>query len=374
MLVCGEDEFQVKRRGREVFDQWCGESADTEQECLDAQVTNSGDALAALARLREALNTLPFFGSSKVIWLQNCTFLGDDRTASSQGVTAALTDLAHDFKTAAWQNVRLLITSGKVDKRKTLYKTIDKLGKVEQFAGMSVEDRDWLSEAEGLARDHAKSLGKSFDGESAARLANWVGPNTRSLIQETEKVALYCGDRARISVEDVDTIVTRNKHSRAFALADALGGRNLPHLLRVLDEELWEIRGSSQRSEIGLLYGLISKVRTMLFLKELIRTRAVHPDSDFNRFKTQLARVPAETLPSDKRFNPLSLNPYVLFKALPHAANYSFTELIQAMERLLNCNRRLIFSGLEAALVLQQTLVQIVIGESQPAHHANPER
>ena len=112
----------------------------------------------------------------------------------------------------------------------------------------------------------------------------------------------------------------------------------------------------------------------MLFLKELIRTRAVHPDCDFNGFKAQLARVPAETLPGDKRFNPLSLNPYVLFKAMPHAKNYSFTELIQAMERLLNCNRRLIFSGLEAALVLQQTLVQIVIGESQPAHHADPER
>jgi hypothetical protein len=39
---------------------------------------------------------------------------------------------------------------------------------------------------------------------------------------------------------------------------------------------------------------------------------------------------------------------------------YSETELIQAMDLLLRCNQRLVSSGLEVALVLQQALVQIV--------------
>jgi hypothetical protein len=88
---------------------------------------------------------------------------------------------------------------------------------------------------------------------------------------------------------------------------------------------------------------------------------------DYNRFKAQLERVPAGQLPEDKRFNPLAMNPYVLYKALPHARRYSTDELIRAMELLLDCNQRLISSTLDESLVLQQTLVQIVRGGGQLA-------
>ena len=361
-LVCGEDDFQVKQRGRRIYQEWCERSPGMDNEIIDAQVTNGGDALAALSKLREALNTFPFFGSSKVVWFQNCSFLGDDRTASSQAVTSALAEFAQELKGMTWENIRLLITAGKVDKRKSIYKTIDKTGKVESYAGWSIDDRNWSFEAEQMVRDQIKSLGKEIDSEAAARLVNWVGPNTRDLSHETDKVALYCGDRSKVLPADVDAVVTRHKHSRAFALGDALGARTLPNLLRILDEELWQMRIISQKSEIGLLYGLISKVRVMMFLKELLRSGALKAGSDFNRFKVQLAQLPSGMLPEDKRFNALSLNPYVLFKSLPHAANYTLSELINAMDLLLKCNQRLIFSGLEGALILQQTLIRIVSG------------
>src|SRR5438067_12450521 len=123
----------------------------------------------------------------------------------------------------------------------------------------------------------------------------------------------------------------------------------------------------SKKSEIGLLYGLITKVRAMIFLKEMLREGWIKPEMDYNRFKGQLERVPANQLPEDKRFNPLAMNAYVLFKALPQARRYSIDELVRAMSLLLECNQRLIFSNLDESLVLQQTLVQIVRGEIEPA-------
>ena len=48
---------------------------------------------------------------------------------------------------------------------------------------------------------------------------------------------------------------------------------------------------------------------------------------------------------------------------------YSTEELVRAMGLLLECNQRLIFSRLDESLVLQQTLVQIVHGDNQPAPH-----
>jgi DNA polymerase III delta subunit len=91
---------------------------------------------------------------------------------------------------------------------------------------------------------------------------------------------------------------------------------------------------------------------------------------DFSRFRAQLEQVPAGKLPEDRRFNPLALNPYVLYKALPHAQRYSSEELVAAMAVLLECNQRLIYSNLDAALVLQQGLMQIVRGEGSPSQAA----
>jgi DNA polymerase-3 subunit delta len=331
-----------------------------DHEIIDASVSNSGDALKALGRLREALQTLPFFGSGKAVWFQNCNFLGDERAATTQAVTESLAALAQELKDFSWQNVRLLISAAKVDKRKVFYKTLDKLGQVESFAGWSLDDKNWAGQAEMWARKAFQARQKEISDEALAELVNRVGPNARQLDNEVEKVSLYVGDRPEIEFADVAAICTRNKAARAFALGDALGDRDLPRLLRRLDEELWEVKLDPQKSEIGLLYGLISKIRAMILLKEMLQEGWIKADGDYNRFKAQLERVPAEQCPADKRYNPLAINPYVLYKALSQVKRYTQAELIRAMELLLQCNRRLVSSGLDESLVLQQALVQIV--------------
>lgn len=366
-LICGDDEFAVKQRARELYQKWTEELGGMDHEILEATAANSGEALKTIGRLREALQTLPFFGSGKVVWLRDCNFLGDERAASAQAVTEGLGELAEELKTFSWQNVRLLISAGKVDKRKTFYKTIDKVGSVETFTAWSIDDKDWVGRAESAAIAAFRERKKDISDEALGELVSRVGPNPRQLDTEVEKLSLYVGDRPQIEFADVAAICSRNKSARAFALGDALGDRELPKLLRRLDEELWEMKFDKARSEIGLLYGLIGKVRAMLLLKEMLNEGWIKPEADYNRFKTQLERVPADKLPVDKRFNPLSLNPYILYKALPQAKRYSQNELIRAMDLLLKCNLRLVSSGLDESLVLQQTLVQIIAPQAAAA-------
>jgi DNA polymerase-3 subunit delta len=362
-LICGDDEFAVKQRARQLYQQWCDEIGGMDHEIIEATVANSSEAVAALARLRAALQTLPFFGTGKVIWLRDCNFLGEERMASTQLVTESLADLAEELKAFAWsqnQGIRLLISAGKVDKRKTFFKTLDKIGLVENLAGWSADDRDWADRAELTARTAVRERKKEISEEAVAELVSRVGPHPRQLDNEVEKLCLFAADRDRIETEDVRAVCVRNKLARAFALGDALGDRDLPRLLRRLDEELWELKYDSKKSEIGLLYGLIAKVRAMLMLKEMLREGWIKPETDYNRFKARLQDIPAERLPGDRRFNPLALNPYVLYKALPQVKRYSEAELIRAMDLLLRCNQRLVSSGLDEALVLQQALVQII--------------
>jgi DNA polymerase III subunit delta len=366
-LICGDDEFAVKQRAKQLYLQWSEELGGMDHEIIDASVSNSGDALTAIAKLREALNTLPFFGSGKVVWLRDCNFLGDERAASAQAVTETLNEVADELKNFKWQNVRLLISAGKVDKRKTFFKTLDRIGSVENFAALSADDKDWVERAEVAARTAVRERKKEISEEALSELVSRVGPNARQLENEIEKLSVFSGERKKIEFADVATICSRNKTARAFALGDALGDRDLPRLLKRLDEELWETKFDSKKSEIGLLYGLIGKIRAMLLLKEMIREGWIKPTNDYNGFKSQLERVPKDKLPEDKKFNPLALNPYVLYKALPQVKKYSQGELVRAMDLLLRCNQRLVSSGLDETLVLQQALVQIVAPQAVAA-------
>jgi DNA polymerase III delta subunit len=190
------------------------------------------------------------------------------------------------------------------------------------------------------------------------------------MANEVEKLCLYVGDRPHITAADVATICTRNKTARAFALGDALGDRNLPELLQRLDEELWGVQLDRAKSEIGLVHGLISKVRAMILAREMVREGWVRADANYGRFKEQLERLPADQLPADKRFNPQALHPFVLHRALQQSRNYTTAELVRAMQTLLECLRRLVSSNLEESLVLQQALTRIVGLPERPARAA----
>src|SRR5207244_5598267 len=132
------------------------------------------------------------------------------------------------------------------------------------------------------------ALGKTISEEALSELVARVGPNARQLNNEVEKLALFVGDRVEVQVGDVAAVITRNKQARAFALGDALGDRDLPRLLRCLDDELWEMKFDSQKSGIGLLYGLITKMRAMIFLKEMTREGWLGMEPDYNGFKARL--------------------------------------------------------------------------------------
>ena len=372
-LVWGEDDFAVKHHARQLYTEWCEQAGGLDHEAIDASAANSGEALRALARLDEALQTLPFFGSQKVVWFQNCNFFGDERTANTAAVTEAVGRLAQTLKAFRWDGVRLLISAAKVDKRRLFFKTVESVGEAEEHRGLSLEDKDWAEQAESYVRRELAAQEKRLEEDALGELVAAVGPNLRQLSAEAEKLALFVGDRQTITAADVATLVSRSKHARAFALGEALGDRDLPRALRALDEELWEIRlkVDKSKSHIGLLYGLISKVRTLLLLKELIRLGHLKSTTPYGRIKSALEAISAGLLPTDKRYNPAAMHPFVVSKALGQTERYSAAELVQAMDTLLASNQRLVSSSLDNDLVLQQALVQII---GQPRPRRSPAR
>lgn len=360
VLLFGDDDLAVKNRARELFQKWCAEVGGMDHETIDATAGNAGDATKALSRLREAMQTLPFFGGGKVVWFKDCNFLATDRTSESKDVTAGVAQLTEELKSFDWANVRLLISATAVDRRRGFYKTVEKLGQLEVFAGLSFEDKDWGAKAENLVLRQFRTAQKEITDDALATLIETVGPNARQLASEVEKLTLYAGSRPEITATDVSAIVTRNKHARAFALGEALGDRKLPLALRVLDEELWEMKFDRQKSTIGFLYGLISKVRSLILAKELLAAGHLRPSANYNTFKSQLANLPPDLFGGDSKNTGLELKEYPLFRATQQASNYTSAELVGAMDLLLECNLKLVSSGVAEDLLLQQLITRII--------------
>jgi len=356
-LVYGDEDFLVRDRASQVYEAWCAAAGGEDHEVIDGTVRNASEALDALTKLNEAVQTLPFFGGAKVVWLRAANFLGDERTASSRDVTDRLNGLAKDWETFDWQGVQVLISAGKVDKRKGFFKSVKKIASIED---LSVADKERGSKAALIVRQRLTELGKKITSHVADELILLAGSSLQQLHTEADKLAAYVGERDEVTRQDVHEIATRTKQAQAFALGDALGERNLPKLLRVLDEELWVVKLDAKKSPIMLLYGLISKLRTMIFLKELTRLKWIRPDGGYPQFKSQLEAIPDERMPDDRKFNPKAMHPYMLFNALGHARRYSEEELTRAMDILLRCNRQLVSSSTDDTLLLQQALVQIV--------------
>jgi hypothetical protein len=186
-------------------------------------------------------------------------FLGEDRTASSTAVTAALRKPGGNApRRFGGMRVRLLISGGKPDKRRSFFETIEKTGSVELFAALSADDRDSSARAESEAMRLVQTGGKGM-GPRPSLNRSAVGPNLRALASEVEELLLYVGDRVRKSRSMMFKSSPPSRSlAQAFALGEALGERNLRELMRVLDQELSEIRPGVDRkkSEIGLLFGL----------------------------------------------------------------------------------------------------------------------
>ena len=148
VLICGQDDHATRQRSKQVYERWISDCPDHEQEIVDGSAATVSEASQALSRCLEALQTLSFFGAGKLIWFRHCTFLGEEKMAASKAVTEGLAAVVQEVQQVGEGSFRLLISAGKVDKRKSFYKQFQKLGKVEVHDGWDPSKSDWVIEAE----------------------------------------------------------------------------------------------------------------------------------------------------------------------------------------------------------------------------------
>jgi DNA polymerase-3 subunit delta len=359
-LIGGADEFSVKETAAKLADKLAPKKAgEFGVEIIDGSAANQDEAVKVLARLREALNTVGLFGGGdKLVWLKNTDLLADSPTTRAEAIKEALAELADLLKGGLGDGVTLLISAIGCDRRKTLYKTLEKVGEVQFFEALEEGEGDSDEEIEGFIRSKARADGKTMGFDAVQTFRELVAPNLREIANELEKLFTYVGKRSEVTREDVRAICSASRQAVIWELTDALGARRTSQAIMALENLL-----DAGDQPIGILMMLVAQFRLMLLAKDLMQRKliAVRDGQGGNfEFVKAFERLPEPATTHFPRTKEGALpNAWRLYRCALAAKNFSTLELIRAMDLLLEANRQLVSTQLDDRLVLEETIAKI---------------
>jgi DNA polymerase-3 subunit delta len=354
--VLGTDESEVKRVARDLAETLTpADGGEFGRDVVDGVSTNAEDAVNRIHQTIEALLTLPFFGE-KLVWLKNANFLGDSVTGRAGSVQEALEKLMATLNSGLPETVRFLLSATEIDKRRTFYKNLGKIAKVDVYDRLDASKSGWEEDAALLVRQLASDRDLRFEEEALEVFALFTGGDRRLIQNELEKLELYtAGERRSITAADVRLLVPMSRAGIIWELGNSLAERNLSRSLDLLGQLLFQ-----GESAIGiLLVAIIPTVRNLLVVKDLMtRHKLQRPQQPFF-FGKMLDRLPPDATAHLPRKKDGGINAFALGIAAVHAHRYTMEELRGGLEACLDTNVQLVSSQLEPEAALSQLLVKV---------------
>ncbi len=355
--VLGSDEGEVKRVAAELASNLTpADAGDFGLETIDGVADNADQAEARVKSTIEALQTLPFFGSTKVVWLKNVNFLGDDQKARSAAVQSMLEELSELIDSGFGLGITLLMSATDVDKRRAFYKALLKRAEVQVFDRLDSGRSGWEEEALEMVQQRAKKRNLQFDDGALDLFVLLTGGDTRQIDNELEKIDTFLGNDRGVNAELVRELVPLSRAGVIFELSNALAARDLQLSLKLVRRLL-----DQGESAIGiLLVAIVPTIRNLLLAKDLMeRYRLPRPHSPF-QFISAINRLPAQATDHLPRKKDGSVNAYALGIAAQQAGRFETTQLIQAMQACLEANVQLVTTQLDHELILTEVVVKLL--------------
>lgn len=267
-FICGADDYLVGRLGRERFDALAADVADEfARETINGFAANVGEVEAAVNRFRDAVQTVSMFGGRRLVWLKDVNFLADTVTGRAESTLTLVADLQQLLAAVNPAETAVLVTAAPVDRRRAFPKWCEKHADFSLVGG----DADSAGEAlAGIALAEAKLFGASFAPGAVELMLAKVGANTRLVVEETRKLALYAGDGAQIEEAHVAELTPNVAEGDFFEAAEAFFSGDLKWTLAALHRHFFS--GGDARPVISALQ---NRNRILLQVRALTDAGAV---------------------------------------------------------------------------------------------------
>ena len=112
----------------------------------------------------------------------------------------------------------------------------------------------------------SRGVGVKIEADGARELVDALGSDMMMISNELEKMILYVGEKKRITLGDVETMVLAAKQRSLYELTDAISSKQRVRALEVLNAIL--MSGEGEEAAIGYIYLLAKTFRQMLVILE----------------------------------------------------------------------------------------------------------
>ena len=135
-----------------------------------------------------------------------------------------------------------------------------------QYCGIVELARVEEGEAVRWISEYCAGRGVKIDADGARELVDALGGDMMMISNELEKLILYVGEKKRVTLGDVETMVLAAKQRSLYELTDAISSKDRVRALEVLDAIL--MSGEGEEAAIGHIYMLAKTFRQMLVILE----------------------------------------------------------------------------------------------------------
>ncbi len=223
----------------------------------------------------------------------------------------------------------LVLIAGAADKRLRIFSALKKGG-----ATIHEYGQPRLSDVPALIRDFATHQGKAIDEEAVQEIANLVGTEVMWLRNEVEKACLYVGERDRVTLADVRTLMADIGAHEIWDLTDALAKKDFVTCMRLLESLFRE------STQPVIIFGALARqIRQITQARRLLK-----------------ARLDARSIARE-----MKLPPFIADKVVGYARRFGDRELIIIYRRLTETDLRLKLTSQPPRLVLESLVADICL-------------
>lgn len=356
-LILGEDEYLVAEAVHQTLDKLVPpDRRSFGLEMIDGAAGSKAEALAAIGQCLDALLTTGFLGEGKVVWFKDVNFLSENETGRLEAVKTKVDELAKLIKTGLPPGQTLVLSAPKMDKRRQLFKICQDVGRVQEFA---IPEKAAQAEAQARKRlgERIRPLKLTMSDEVANAFIERVGTDTRHMVNELQKLALYLGDRQTVTRQDLSSVVCSSRSAMAWDLTDAIGKRDLGKALILLRQLLFQ-----KETAIGLIFLIESWVRQLAILREALDRGWLREKNGGWKATADWTAVPPEgdVLLSALDKDPRSMNPYRVLRLIEQARRFKPADLRRCEDAVVDAHVRLVTTTLPPRLVMELLMAKML--------------
>lgn len=306
-LLAGDEPYYIDHAREQIIAKILPNEADR----ADAVQTLAGDV--DTSDLIGLINTAPFFVPKNVLILRDSTLYKENKAKDEAEKKLAPKDkklaaLMETFADMPDYSYVIFILSTKADKRRRIYKTVEKYGAVlEADAVRAWNINDWL-------QPKLRSLHKEMDREAYAYFTGAISMMQQIsldyLDQQFDKLALFSENR-RITKAELTTVFAGLPEVSIFALMDAISAQDSHKALMLLRRQL----------EDGTYFTVILTLLTR-HIRQLWQAKALQ----------------AQGVRGRALGKPLQLNPFIAERLGQAAMRFSEKTLKQALLELIDAD------------------------------------